>query len=238
MEKTEKDVNELVEKLKSFQQQSVTYAEELKMAHRCEEERYKKLEETHDALQQIYTETIRVMADVMDSRSRYTRGHSERVRRYCELMGQRLYISDEEMKMLNTAATLHDIGRMDVEQTIWDKPGKLTDTEFEAVKSHAVAGEKMLSPIPFLNKIAEIIRHHHEKYDGTGYPDCISGENIPLTARILAVADSFDAMTSERSYRERIDPDTAIEELKSLSGTQFDPMVIEAFVSIWKKMYV
>jgi len=233
----EQDMGELVEKLKSFQQQSTIYAGELKRAHECEEERYKKLEETHNSLQEIYTETIRVMAEIMDSRSKFTKGHSERVRKYCELIGQRLYLSEEEIRVLDTAATLHDIGRMGVEQTIWEKPGKLTDTEFEAVKSHATTGEKMLSPIPFLNKVAEIIRHHHEKYDGTGYPDCINGENIPLTARILAVADAFDAMTSERSYRERIDPDVAIEELKSLSGTQFDPMVIKAFVSIWKKMY-
>jgi HD-GYP domain-containing protein (c-di-GMP phosphodiesterase class II) len=233
----EKDMNELVEKLKSFQQQSVIYAEELKKAHELEEERYRKLEETVNSLQQVYTETIRVMADIVDSRSRFTKGHSERVRKYCELIGQRLYLSEEEMRVLNIAATLHDIGRMDVDQTIWEKPGKLTDTEFEAVKSHSIAGEKMLSPIPFLNKVSEIIRHHHERYDGTGYPDSIHSGSIPLSARILAVADAFDAMTSERAYRERIDPDIAIEELKSLSGTQFDPMVIEAFVVIWKKMY-
>lgn len=233
----EKDMNELVEKLKSFQQQSVMYAEELKMAHACEEERYRKLEDAHNSLQQIYSETIRVLAEAIDSRSRYTRGHSERVRKYCDMMGQRLYLSDEELKVLDIAATLHDIGMVGVEHTIREKPGKLTDTEFESVKSHTTIGEKMLPPIPFLNKVAEVVRHHHEKYDGTGYPDCANGENIPLSARILAVADAFDAMTSERSYRERIDPDVALEELKNLSGTQFDPMVIEAFISVWKKMY-
>ncbi|MBI4753640.1 HD-GYP domain-containing protein [Candidatus Desantisbacteria bacterium] len=233
----DKDINELVEKLKSFQQQSAVYAEELKIAHECEEEKYRKLEDTHNSLQQVYAETIRVLAEAIDSRSKFTQGHSERVRRYCDLIGQRLYLSDEELKVLDIAATLHDIGRVGVEQTIWEKPGKLTDTEFESAKSHAAIGEKMLPPIPFLDRVAKVVRHHHEKYDGSGYPDCINGENIPLSARILAVADAFDAMTSERPYRERIDPIVALEEIKSLSGTQFDPLVIEAFISVWKKMY-
>jgi HD-GYP domain-containing protein (c-di-GMP phosphodiesterase class II) len=230
-------MRELVDKLRSFQEQAIKYADELKKVHETEEKQYKELKEAYEKFQQVYAETIRILADVIDRRSKYTIGHSERVRRYAELIGKRLYLSEDEMKVLDIAATLHDIGRMEVDQSIWDKPGKLTHKEFEAVKTHPAVGEKMLSPVPFLHAVTEVIRHHHEKYDGTGYPEGLKGEDIPLCSRILAVADAFDAMTSERAYRDKIDPEVAIEEIKSLSGTQFDPAVVDAFLSVWRKMY-
>jgi len=210
-------IPELVEAVKSFQKEAVTY--------------------TNEDFERIYIHTISTLAEAMDARSKYTRGHSSRVRHYVEMIGKKLNLGEEELKILCIAATLHDIGRMGIDNAIWEKKGELTREEYEVVKGYPEGSANILDSIPFFKGISTIVRHHRENYDGTGYPEQLKGNDIPLGARILSVADAFDAMTSERPYRERIDPEIAIEELKNKSGTQFDPMIVETFISIWTQMY-
>lgn len=210
-------IPELVEQLKSFQEEVATHIPE--------------------GFEKIYMNTIATLADAMDARSRYTRGHSSRVRHYVEMMGKKLNLPDDELKTLCIASTLHDIGRMEIDNAIWEKKGELTEEEYEVVKNYPQGSAAILSSISFLEGVSTIVRHHRENYDGTGYPDRLKGNEIPLGARILSVVDAFDAMISERPYRDLIDPEVAIEELKNKSGTQFDPMVVDTFISIWSKMY-
>lgn len=187
--------------------------------------------------EKIYINTICAIVDAIDARSRYTRGHSSRVRHYVEMIGEKLNLPEGDLRCLSIAASLHDIGRMGIDNAIWEKQDKLSKEEYEVVKSYPKESANILSSISFLEGVATIIRHHRENYNGTGYPDHLKGDEIPLEARILSVADAFDAMTSQRPYRERIDPEVAIEELKNKSGTQFDPMIVEIFISTWDKMY-
>jgi len=210
-------IPELVERVKLFQKEALSY--------------------TQQDFEKIYMHTISTLAEAMDARSRYTRRHSSRVRYYVELIGKKLNLGEDELKTLCIAATLHDIGRMGIDNAIWEKEGKLTKEEYELVKSYPEGSADILASISFLEGVSIIVRHHRENYDGTGYPDRLSGDAIPLGARILSVVDAFDAMTSERPYRERIDPEVAIEELRNKSGTQFDPMIVDTFISIWRQMY-
>ncbi|MEW6619044.1 MAG: HD-GYP domain-containing protein [bacterium] len=230
-------VPELVERLKSFHQEAVNYTEELKKTHSLHESEQEHLKKSYQDFEKIYINTICTLADAIDARSNYTRGHSSRVRHYVEMMGKKLNLPEDELKTLGIAATLHDIGRMGIDNTIWEKPGGLTNEEYEVVKRYPAESADVLASVSFLEFVAKIVRHHRENYDGTGYPDKLKGEEIPLGARILSVADAFDAMTSERPYRERIDPEVAIDELKNKAGTQFDPKVVETFISIWEQMY-
>jgi HD-GYP domain-containing protein (c-di-GMP phosphodiesterase class II) len=227
---------ELIEKLRTFQQEALVYTTELKKIAELESVKKKELlEESYKKFEKIYHETIRALAATIDAKSKYIRGHSERVRRYAELIGERLYLTEDEMKRLSLAATLHDIGRVTIENQIWDKPEPLTQDEYSKVKEHPTKSAEFLKHVEFLAGIIDIIKHHHERYDGKGYPGGLAGEDIPLESRILAVADAYDAMLSERPYREKKTQKEAIEELQKESGKQFDPMVVDAFISIIKK---
>jgi len=228
---------ELVERLKFFQEEAVSYTEEFKKIQGTEASERKQLEKAYEDFKNIYINTICTLVDAIDSRSKYTRGHSARVRHYVEMMGKKLNLPEDELNTFCMAATLHDIGRMRIDNAIWEKPGELTEEEYKVVKNYPNQGADILASIAFLEPVSTIIRHHRENYDGTGYPDKLKGEEIPLGARMLSVADAFDAMVSERPYRNRIDPEIAIEELQNKAGTQFDPMIVETFISIWKQMY-
>ena len=138
----------------------------------------------------------------------------------------------KEVDIIRHASLLHDVGKIGISEQILRKPGKLNDEEFEAIKSHPNIGAGILSSIEFLKDVCEIIKHHHERYDGRGYPDGLKGEEIPLGARIVTVADSFDAITSKRPYRKPLTLDEATAEVIRCSGNQFDPEVVKAFVSL------
>lgn len=139
-------------------------------------------------------------------------------------------LADDALEKLRIAALLHDIGKIGTYDDILNKAGKLTDAEYEAIKQHPARGAEMLAPIRQLHDIIPAVRGHHERYDGAGYPDGLKGENIPLAARILAVADTFDSMTAERPYRATLGKARALEEIQRHAGTQFDPVVVEAFL--------
>lgn len=174
--------------------------------------------------------TLKSLVMSIEARDSYTRQHSERVTYYSLQIADIMGLSEDDVDVIRFGGYLHDIGKIGVKDTVLLKPGKLTDEEFEEIKQHSVIGDNILKPIKFFPKERDMIRHHHERYDGRGYPDGLAGEEIPLTARILAVADTYDAMTSTRPYRKALDHDVAIEELIRCSGKQFDPKVVEAFL--------
>lgn len=177
-----------------------------------------------------HLETIQALALALDAKDPYTLGHSERVAEYAEEVGRQMNLPESEIELLRYAGILHDIGKIGISDAVLNKVGKLTDAEFQLIQSHTTIGARVVKPMGVLRGVSQVIRHHHERYDGRGYPDGLKGEEIPLAARILAVADAFDAMTSDRVYRAGLAVDEAVEELIRNKGTQFDPRVVDVFV--------
>ncbi len=181
-------------------------------------------------LRELFYKTIKLIAAALDAKDPYTHGHSMRVTMYSMILAKKLNLDDTMLEEIETAGLLHDIGKIGIPQSILCKPGKLTNEEFEVMKSHPEQGEKMLKDIKKLTLISNWLRTHHEKWDGTGYPNGLKGEEIPLSGRIIALADTYDAMTSDRPYRKALSHETAIEEIRKCSGTQFDPVLAQLFV--------
>ncbi|MFH1563669.1 MAG: GAF domain-containing protein [Nitrospirota bacterium] len=178
-------------------------------------------------------ETLKALSLVIETRDPFTKGHSDAVARYVLEIGKELNLSKEDLKILETAALLHDIGKIGIKEGILLKTEReLSIEEHREIRNHPFLGTQMLRPLEFLKEVIPIIYHHHEWYDGKGYLDGLAGEKIPLLARIIRVADTFDAMTSSRAFRESISDEEAIEELKEQSGKQFDPKVVDAFLKI------
>ncbi|MDI6871621.1 MAG: diguanylate cyclase [Bacillota bacterium] len=175
--------------------------------------------------------TLQTLITVINARDRYTYGHSERVMRYALLIGQQLGLKPEDLRLLRYAAFLHDIGKIEIGRDILNKRGPLTEEERNIIKHHTLYGVQIIEPIHSLEKILRIVLHHHERFDGRGYPAGLAGEDIPLLARVLAVADAFDAMRSHRPYREAMSLEQALEEIRRGRGSQFDPVVAEAFLA-------
>lgn len=193
------------------------------------------IKQAKEDLEDLLINTITSLVSAIDAKSPWTKGHSERVTYYARKIGSELGLSEKEIETLTLAGLLHDIGKLGTYDAVLDKPDKLTAEEFELVKKHPVKGIAILSPIKQLKDIIPIIRHHHEKYDGKGYPDGLKGEEIPLSARILCAADSFDAMTAKRPYKAAREMKDAKEELKRCAGIHFDPDVVEAFITALEK---
>lgn len=186
-------------------------------------------------LQALYMETISALTEAIDTRDHYTKNHSEHVTKYVEGIARELDIDKEGLSVLRDAAKLHDIGKIGVHDYILMKPSKLNPQECEEIKLHSLKGVKILQPLTFLNSSIEIIRSHHERYDGKGYPDGKKGKDIPLGSRIMAVADSFDAMTTERPYRKALSVEEAKKELVDNKNIQFDLDVVDAFLRYLEK---
>ncbi len=183
---------------------------------------------------QLFT-SLKTLLGTISAKDRYTLGHSERVMDYAVGIGMELGLSDEEIKILKIAALLHDVGKIEIPQQILNKKEKLTNEEFELIKLHPVYSAEIIKPFSSLGKLYSIVLHHHERYDGRGYPKGIKGEDIPLESRILTVADSFDAMLSDRPYRESLSIEAAILELQNGSDTQFDKNIVAAFLKMLNK---
>ena len=183
-----------------------------------------------------YFNTIHALVLAIEARDPYTRGHTERVTMYALEIARYLGMSEEEMEILRYAGEVHDVGKISVPDSILNKPGLLTPTERAMIELHPVKGAEMLEPLEFLKPAIPIVRHHHERYDGTGYPDGLSRDKIPVMARILACADSFDAMTSDRPYRRRkLTAEEALAEIKNNAGSQFDPHIANSFIKAIRK---
>jgi len=179
----------------------------------------------------ILDDTVKSFARTLDAKDKYASGHSERVTRYALIVARSLKLDTKSIDRLAQAGLLHDIGKIGVSERLLNKKDKLETEEYEETKLHPVIGRDILSTIDEFRDIAEIVYHHHEWFNGNGYPDGISGDAIPLLSRIIAVADAFDAMTSSRSYREQIGKERALEEIRRNAGTQFDPVVVEALLA-------
>ncbi len=195
------------------------------------------LSETYEKLEQAYLESIETLRYTVEAKDIYTRGHSDRVSEYSVLIGKKLGLSEKDLKTLKIGGLFHDIGKIGVPDSILQKEAKLTDDEYSQIKQHPNIGVHILSNATIFKDILPIVEHHHEKWDGTGYPGRLSGENIPYFARITAIADSFDAMTSRRSYRDSLPMETVISEFENCSGTQFDPKLAELFLNILKNNF-
>ncbi len=184
------------------------------------------------SLQRAHLETIIGLGEALETRDAYTRGHSERAVEYAKAIAQELKLAKEETDRLQYATILHDIGKIGIPDGILNKPGCLTDEEFALMKTHPDKGANIVSKIRFLERVAPSIRHHHEHWDGTGYPDGLAGEDIPIESRIVAVLDAYDAMMSDRVYRKAPGRQYAVSELCRCAGTQFDPKVAGAFLKV------
>ena len=183
-----------------------------------------------EQLNRLYLSTIETLAMAIDAKDQVTHGHIRRVQAHATSLAKEVGVRDENLlKAIEAAALLHDMGKLAVPEYILNKPGKLTDAEFQKMKLHASVGADILSAIDFPYPVVPIVRHHHENWDGTGYPSGIKATAIPIGARILAVVDCFDALTSDRPYRPKLSDEEALAILKQRRGTMYDPMVVDAF---------
>jgi HD-GYP domain-containing protein (c-di-GMP phosphodiesterase class II) len=176
--------------------------------------------------------TINALVSAIDFKDKLTKNHSDNVKYYAAVIAKEMGLSQSKIDTIKEACQVHDLGKIGVHDNILTKPGKLTEEEYKEIKLHSLAGAVILKPFHFLDKVVSIVRQHHERYDGTGYPDRIKGEDIDIGARIMSVADSFEAMTSQRPYRDAMSKEEAIDELKRNSGSQFDPRVVEVFIKL------
>ena len=190
------------------------------------------LEDALALRERTYDATLTALTSALDFRDNETGGHSDRVVAYMELLLEQMNIRGGELATLRRGALLHDIGKIGVPDNVLRKPTALSEPEWAVMKRHPEFGARIISGIPFLEDVARIVRHHHERWDGMGYPDGLKGDRIPLGARIFAVGDSFDAMTSDRPYRRGLLIDAAREEIRRCANSQFDPAVVTAFLSI------
>lgn len=184
-------------------------------------------------MRSIYISTIEAFNSVLEAKDPYTSGHASRVEEYALKLGNAYGLSSDKIKDLRNAAILHDIGKIGVKDDILNKAGKLTREEFQEIMTHPTIGADIIQKVDFLNKISDIIRYHHEKYNGTGYPEGLSGDSVPIEAYILSIADSYDAMTSDRPYRKALTQDEALKEIKVNAGTQFHPELAEKFIEMF-----
>ena len=191
-------------------------------------------------LERSYDITLEALGDALDQKDRETENHSKRVTAFTIAIAQKMGLSKEDIRVIARGAFLHDIGKMAIPEKILTKPGKLTPEEAEVMKEHAWYGYKIVKKIPFLSEAAEIVYSHQERFDGTGYPRRLKGEEIPLGARIFSIADTFDAITSDRVYRPKQSAEAARKEIELWSGRQFDPDIVKVFLSmpdnIWEDL--
>lgn len=195
----------------------------------------KTLPSAEDIIIKNYLSSLKMLNKILEAKDPYTREHSKKVSEYALKITQELGLSADEQEVMRETALLHDIGKVGIAEVILNKPDKLNPQEWAEIKRHTQIGEGFLEPLKVLHIEQSMIRHHHERYDGKGYPDRLKGEQIPLYARILAVADAYEAMVSERPYRRALSPIEALTELERCSGSQFDPEIVKVFVKVLRK---
>lgn len=186
-------------------------------------------------LKDAYFETTRALAQAIEAKDDSTGEHCERIEKYAIDIAREIGLSPGEIENLRYAAILHDVGKIGVREDVLKKPGRLTHEEYEEIKKHPVIGAEIVNGVQFLSEVVPVIYHHQERYDGKGYPSGLSGEAIPLGSRIIAILDTFDAMTSDRCYRKALKVEDAIAELRRCAGSQFDPRIVDLFVKVLQK---
>lgn len=192
----------------------------------------KQLHDKNEELERAYLDTIGILRQTVEAKDPYTRGHSDRVSEYSVLIGKKLGLDEKSLHILKIGGLFHDIGKIGIPDSILLKESKLSDEEYSQIKNHPMIGVHMLGDAAIFTDILPIVKHHHERYDGRGYPSQLVGDDIPYVARIAAVADTFDAMTSKRSYRDSLPIDVVRAEIERCSGTQFDPNIAKVFLDI------
>jgi excisionase family DNA binding protein len=190
----------------------------------------KELQEQYDQLYHGYIDTVGALLNALDARDGIASGHSRRVANYACAIGKAMEFPPQSQRTLELAALLHDVGKILISEQILGKPGKLTDQETYFIRQHPEMGEKIVGGVEFLTETKPFIRHHHERFDGMGYPDGLSGENIPLEARIIFIAEAFDSVLSDSSYHQGRDLKEALAEMERGAGTQFDPNILRTFI--------
>ena len=195
------------------------------------------LKDANEKLEKAYLESIEVLRHTVEAKDIYTRGHSDRVAAFSVLIGKKLGLSDDELKTLQFGGLFHDIGKIGVPDSILLKDSKLTPDEYSEIKNHPLIGVHILSNATIFRDLIPIVKHHHERYDGTGYPGKLSKDEIPYLARITAIADTFDAMTSKRTYRNALPLEVVISEIQNCKNSQFDPEIADVFLDILKNNY-
>lgn len=186
-------------------------------------------------IEEMSLQLMQMLSTTIEAKDEYTKGHSHRVAEYSVLIARELGWNEKELSNLKNAAHLHDIGKIAIPDTILNKPSKLSEEEFSIIKEHTIIGANILKNISLIDHVQEIVRNHHERYDGNGYPDGLKGKEIPLHARIVTVADSYDAMSSQRIYRNQLPPEKIIQELENNKGTQFDPEITDIFLKLLRE---
>lgn len=233
------DIQGYCEKSSDFEQlllliqSGLKSVDQMKLINKINDE----LADKNDALEKSYLDTIGILRQTVEAKDPYTRGHSDRVSAYSVLIGKKLNLDDKTLHTLKIGGLFHDIGKIGIPDSILLKESKLDDNEYSQIKNHPSIGAHILGNVEMFSDIIPIVLHHHERFDGHGYPSQLKGEDIPYVARIAAVADTFDAMTSKRSYRNALPLDTVKEEIKRCEGTQFDPAIAETFLSILNNDY-
>ena len=200
------------------------------------EEKTAGLRQAYRILKKVHLDSVKVLVEAIDAKDPYTRGHSDRVKRMSLKIALRLGFNEEKLEILEYGALLHDIGKIGIRDQVLQKPGVLNSEEYEYIQEHPLIGVKILEGIDFFKDKIPLIRHHHEHFDGTGYPDGLVGEAIPLEARIITVPDAFDAMTSVRPHRGAMPLQHVLGELEKGKGKHFDPKILEIFLS--EKVYI
>jgi len=217
----------------SLQEQNISLQRQNALLARRMEESTKSLARLYGDLRNTYMRTIKVLAQAIDARDHYTHSHSENVAKYAVVIAEEMGLSVKDTELLRDACELHDLGKIGVEDRILSKPSSLTPEEFEEIKRHPTTGAQILEPLAFLGGVVDLVKQHHEHYNGTGYPQGLRGDEILPGARIIHVADAYEAMTSARSYRKiPLSREAAVAEIKKNTGTQFDPKVVESFLKI------
>ncbi|HIT71836.1 MAG TPA: HD-GYP domain-containing protein [Candidatus Scatovivens faecipullorum] len=220
--------NDKLNQLPLFIESAIKSIDQMKTIKNINNELLKSKEQ----LEKAYLESIETLRYTVEAKDNYTRGHSDRVSQYSVLIGLNLGLSPFDLKTLRIGGLFHDIGKIGISDSILLKNGKLTEEEYNEIKKHPIIGKNILSNAEIFKDIIPIVLYHHERYDGKGYPYGLADKDIPLLARIVSVADAFDAMTSKRSYRNELSLDFVKEEIKSKIGTQFDPIVAITFLDI------
>ena len=194
------------------------------------EERTANLQMAYGMLQKAQLDSVKMLVVAIEAKDPYMRGHSDRVRKWSRKIAEKLEFSEKNLESLEFGALLHDIGMIPIKDEILQKPDRLSPEEYQYIQEHTLIGTKIVEGVSFFKDKISMIRHHHERFDGSGYPDGLVGESIPLEARIISIADAFDAMTSSRPYRRAMSREDALAELEKAKGKQFDPKILEIFL--------
>lgn len=220
------------EDLERMRQQILVFARELNEVIARERDRRREAEDALRALQGSYMDMVKTLAFVVEAKDTYTRSHLDRTYQYAVALTRRVSPELAADATLGYGFLLHDIGKVGIPERVLNKPGPLTDDEWAIMRTHPLIGVQVVSPIKFLGEAVHVIRSHHERWDGKGYPQGLKGEEIHQAARIFSVVDTFDAMTSDRPYRKGLPVEVALEEIEKCGGSQFDPEIASEFVKL------